>query len=204
MRSLILFLIVWGAFMGHSFAGTEDGSFRVAVFAGGCFWCMQPPFDRAPGVISTTVGYTGGDKPSPSYEEVSSGRTGHLEAVQVVYDPLKISYKDLLKVFWLSIDPTDPGGQFADQGSQYRCAIFFSNDEERLEAEASRKELSDSGRFSKPVVTAVLPVRPFYPAEPYHQKYYRKQAASYKLYRQGSGREGFLKRVWKDQYRDDH
>ena len=150
---------------------------KKAVFAGGCFWCMQPPYDKLPGVVSTTVGYMGGKTVNPTYEQVSSGQTGHLEVIQVVYDPAKTSYRELLRVFWRSIDPTDDGGQFADQGSQYHTAIFVYDDQQRAEAEASKKELAASGRFKKPIVPPVLTAQTFYGAEKYHQKYYQKQPA---------------------------
>ena len=171
-------------------------SVKKATFAGGCFWCMQPSFDRLSGVISTTVGYTGGSVPNPTYEQVSSGRTGHLEAVEVVYDSSKVAYEELLRAFWLSIDPTDAGGQFADQGSQYKTAIYYHDEDQKLLAEASKKELASSGRFHKPIATAILPAQPFYPAEEYHQKYYQKNVLHYNAYKKGSGREDFLKRAW--------
>jgi peptide methionine sulfoxide reductase msrA/msrB len=171
-------------------------SVKKATFAGGCFWCMQPSFDRLSGVVSTTVGYTGGKAPNPTYEEVSTGRTGHLEAVEVAYDPDKVSYKELLRAFWLSVDPTDNGGQFADQGSQYKTAIFYHDEDQKLQADASKKELADSRRFGKPIATAILPAQPFYPAEEYHQKYYQKNVLHYNLYKKGSGREDYLKKTW--------
>ncbi len=171
-------------------------SLKRAVFAGGCFWCMQPAFDRVPGVISTTVGYTGGDKPSPSYEEVSSGQTGHVEAIEVFYDPVKVSYHKLLDVFWKSIDPTDPGGQFADQGSQYKTAVFFMDEDEKRAAQAFKDELAASGKFKGPLMTQILPVKPFYSAEEYHQHYYLKNVLHYKIYKKGSGREHFINQTW--------
>ena len=169
---------------------------KRAVFAGGCFWCMQPSFDRVAGVVSTAVGYTGGEKPSPSYEEVSSGRTGHVEAIEVVYDPAKVSYLQLLAVFWKSIDPTDPGGQFADQGSQYKTAVFYADEDERRMAQESKDKLAASGKFKEPLMTQVLAVKPFYPAEEYHQHYYLKNVLHYKMYKKGSGREDFITRTW--------
>ncbi len=170
----------------------------AALFAGGCFWCMEPPFEKLPGVISVVSGYTGGPEADPTYEQVSSGRTGHLEAVRVVYDPAKIGYAGLLEVFWRQIDPTDAGGQFADRGPQYRTAIFHADPEQQRLAEASRRELGASGRFPRPIVTEILPAGPFYPAEEYHQDYYKKNPQHYKAYRTGSGREAFLARVWGD------
>lgn len=180
---------------GHQ-ALSSPGHTRVAIFAGGCFWCMQPPYDGMDGVIATTVGYTGGQTPNPSYEDVSSGRTGHVEAVRIEYDPDRVSYRDLLDLFWRSIDPTDPGGQFADQGSQYHTFIFYTDEPQRQEAEDSKTALQRSGRFKKPVVTQIRPVSAFYPAGEEHQKYYKSHALHYKTYRAGSGREGFLEKTW--------
>lgn len=167
-----------------------------ATFAGGCFWCVQPPFDNTPGVLETTVGYTGGKTVDPDYEEVGTGRTGHAEAIQVLYDPTRVSYGALLEVFWRSIDPTQSDGQFHDRGSQYRSAVFFHDDAQRLEAEASKKALAASGRFDKPIVTEITAAGPFYAAEDYHQKYYLKEARRYARYHEASGREAFAKRVW--------
>jgi peptide methionine sulfoxide reductase msrA/msrB len=167
-----------------------------AIFAGGCFWCMEPPFEKTDGVIEVISGYTGGHKDNPTYQEVSAGTTGHVEAVEIVYDPSKVSYAKLLDIFWRQIDPTDPGGQFVDRGAQYRSAIFYLNGEQRRLAEESRKNLEKSGRFKKPVVTEILPASRFYPAEEYHQDYYKKNPIRYKLYRYNSGRDQFLKRVW--------
>lgn len=167
-----------------------------ATFAGGCFWCMQPVFDKLPGMISTTVGYTGGRKPKPTYEEVSGGGTGHTEAIEVIYDPSKVTYAELLEAFWQTIDPTDSRGQFADQGTQYRTAVFYHNEVQKKEALASREKLGQSGKFDRPIVTEVLRASEFYPAEEYHQKYYKKNAGHYYLYKKGSGREGFLEKIW--------
>jgi len=172
------------------------GGQRQAVFAGGCFWCMEPPFAGLPGVLEVTAGYCGGDKANPTYEEVSAGTTGHLEAVQISYDPAKISYEQLLAIFWRQIDPTDAGGQFADRGSQYRAAIFYDDEYERQAAEDSKRDMELSGRFPGPVRVAILPLKPFYPAEAYHQEYYRKNAARYQAYKEGSGRAAFLRRAW--------
>jgi methionine-S-sulfoxide reductase len=171
-------------------------SVAKATFAGGCFWCMQPPLDAQAGVISTVVGYEGGNTEHPTYEEVSSGRTGHLEAIEVVYDPKKVTYNQLLDIFWRQIDPTQVGGQFADHGSQYVTAVFYHNEEQKKAAELSKKNLNDSGLFDKPIVTAVLPAKTFWPAEEYHQKYYLKKTLHYKLYKQGSGREAFIEKKW--------
>ena len=167
-----------------------------ATLAGGCFWCMQPPFDKLEGVLETSVGYTGGKEINPAYEAVAGGRTGHTEAIEIIYDPAKVSYAELLDVFWMNIDPTQKDGQFADVGKQYRTEIFYHSDTQKKEAEASKEKLSKSGKFSKPIVTAITEASTFYPAEKYHQKYYQKNPVRYKLYRRGSGREGFIERVW--------
>lgn len=167
-----------------------------ATFAGGCFWCMEPPFDKLNGVISTTSGYAGGNEIMPTYEQVSSGRTGHFEAIEIVYDPEKVSYDKLLNVFWKNIDPTQENGQFADIGKQYRTAIFFHDDNQRNLAIASKEQLDKSGIFKKPVATEILPAGNFYPAEDYHQDYYLKNPVRYKYYRFGSGRDHFLNKIW--------
>ena len=174
----------------------KGGKLAKATFAGGCFWCMEPPFEKLPGEVSVTSGYTGGDETGPSYKEVSSGRTGHVEAVQVKYDPNVISYEYLLKVFWRQIDPTDDGGQFADRGKQYRTAIFAYDREEYRLAEESKRALDKSGIFKAPIATEIRWAMPFYAAEAYHQDYYKKNPANYKRYRVGSGRQGFLDAVW--------
>jgi methionine-S-sulfoxide reductase len=171
---------------------------ETATFAGGCFWCMEPPFDRLEGVVSVVSGYTGGMTPNPTYEQVCSGTTGHAEAVQVVYDPSKIAYERLLEAFWKNIDPTTPNAQFADRGTQYRTAIFYHTPEQQQHALASKEALARSGTFNQPIVTEIVPAGPFYPAEGRHQDYYKKHPIHYKLYRIGSGRDGFLKRVWGD------
>ncbi len=169
-----------------------------AIFAGGCFWCMEPPFEKLPGVVSVVSGYTGGTVENPSYEQVTSGNTGHLEAVEISYDPEQISYPELLEVFWRNIDPTDEGGQFIDRGSQYRSAIFYLDEEQRRAAEQSREELAQSGRFKRPIVTEILPASNFYPAENYHQDYYKENPLRYRFYRNGSGRDLFLEKMWKN------
>jgi methionine-S-sulfoxide reductase len=174
----------------------NNPNYQEAIFAGGCFWCMEPPYDDLPGVISTTVGYTGGNVPNPSYEEVGSGTTGHAEAVKIVFDSTKTHYTDLLKVFWRNIDPTNPLGQFADYGSQYRTAIFYLNEKQKEQALYSRKELEASGMFDKPIVTEIVPASTFYPAEEYHQEFYKKNPLRYNSYKVGSGRAGFLKDKW--------
>jgi peptide methionine sulfoxide reductase msrA/msrB len=180
-------------------AGSPEGPVAVATFAGGCFWCMEPPYEAIDGVHSVVSGYTGGEVADPSYQDISSGRTGHVEAVQIRFDPEKVGYDDLLRVFWRFTDPTDPGGQFVDRGNQYRPAIFYHDEEQRALAEESKAALERSGRFDKPIVTTILPAGPFYPAEDYHQDFYRKNPERYKSYRKGSGRDAFLKKVWGDE-----
>jgi peptide methionine sulfoxide reductase msrA/msrB len=170
--------------------------FDTATFAGGCFWCTEADFEKVEGVIEVISGYTGGHKENPTYDQVSAGKTGHVEAVQVVYDPEKVSYKELLRFFWRHVDPTDPGGQFVDRGSQYRSAIFYHNEEQRRLAEKSKEELSKSGRFDKPIVTEILKFSKFYKAEDYHQDYYKNHSIRYKYYRFASGRDQFLKKIW--------
>jgi peptide-methionine (S)-S-oxide reductase len=173
-----------------------DKKLMKATFAGGCFWCMQPPFQQIDGVTETVAGYAGGTKANPSYEEVSSGTTGHVESVQVTYDPEKVSYEKLLDVFWTQIDPTDQEGQFADKGSQYRTAIFYQNEDQKRIAEASKKKLNDSGKFKKPVATEIRPFTTFYPAEEYHQDYAKKKPREYHQYKTFSGREAFIDKMW--------
>jgi len=168
----------------------------VATFAGGCFWCMEPPFDALAGVISTTSGYTGGTTPNPTYEEVSDGGTGHAEAVEVVYDPSRIGYERLLDVFWHNVDPTAKDRQFCDAGRQYRTAIFVHDAEQRRLAEASRAALQASGRFTAPIATEIVDAGPFYPAEAYHQDYAAKNPLRYRYYRARCGRDERLREVW--------
>jgi methionine-S-sulfoxide reductase len=170
---------------------------ELATFAGGCFWCMVKPFDQWPGVIRVVSGYTGGELPNPTYQQVCTDTTGHYEAVQITFDPALISYQELLTLFWQSIDPTDAGGQFADRGTSYKTAIFYHNEEQKAQAEQSKKELQENGPFSSPIVTPIMPARPFYEAEDYHQHYYKKSPQHYQRYSIGSGRAGFLERHWK-------
>ena len=179
-------------------AAPQPGETRYekATFAGGCFWCMEPPFDELPGVMSTTSGYTGGQKKNPTYEEVSAGGTGHTESVEVVFDPAKVTYQQLLDVFWKNIDPTTPDRQFCDVGSQYRSAIFYHSDEQKRLAMASKKTIDDSGRFKQPVVTEIVPAAPFYHAEEYHQDYYKKNPIRFKYYKFGCGRAKRLEQLW--------
>jgi peptide-methionine (S)-S-oxide reductase len=168
----------------------------VATFAGGCFWCMEGPFEKLPGVSSVTSGYTGGHKKNPTYEEVSSGGTGHAEAVQVLYDPSKLSYEQLLEVFWRNIDPLTPNAQFCDHGSQYRSGIFVHDAAQRQAAEASRRRIEGSGRFQQKIVTEIASAGVFYPAEDYHQDFYKKNPLRYASYRAGCGRDRRLKELW--------
>ena len=172
-----------------------DKNLKKATFAGGCFWCMQPPFQQTGGVVEVIAGYTGGTTVNPTYEGVSTGRTGHLEAVQVTYDPAKVTYEKLLEIFWSQVDPTDPEGQFADQGSQYHTAIFWHDDDQKRAAELSKTNLDASKKFSRPVATAILTAVPFYRAEEYHQDYAEKQPRQYGLYKKYSGREAFLEKT---------
>jgi len=167
-----------------------------ATFAGGCFWCMEGPFDRVPGVLSTTSGYTGGNVKRPSYEQVSSGTTGHAEAVDVVYDPSKVTYEQLLDVFWHNVDPLDAGGQFCDRGNQYRTAIFYHDAEQQRLAEQSKQALEASGKLKKKIVTEIVPAGEFYAAEDYHQEYYIRNPIRYKYYRFNCGRDDRLKQLW--------
>jgi peptide methionine sulfoxide reductase msrA/msrB len=176
--------------------GKEEMSLQKATFAGGCFWCTEADFEKLPGVVKVISGYTGGNKENPTYGEVSSGGTGHVEAVQVYYDPSKITYKELLDYFWKHVDPTDAGGQFVDRGSQYRSVIFYHDEEQKRLAEKSKEALSKSGRFNKPIVTEIIKFTKFYEAEDYHQDYYKTHPLKYKFYRYESGRDQFLEKVW--------
>ncbi len=173
-----------------------DKTLLKATFAGGCFWCMQPPFRNLEGVTEVVSGYAGGQKANPSYEEVSSGTTGHLELVQVTYDPGKITYEKLLDLFWQQIDPTDPYGQFADKGSQYHTAIFYHDEEQKRLAEASKKRLDESKKFDRPVATDIRQYMNFYSAEEYHQDYDKKKPGQYQTYKTLSGRASFIQKIW--------
>ncbi len=170
---------------------------ETAIFAGGCFWCMEPPFDKLDGVVTTISGYTGGHLDNPGYKQVSAGGTGHFEALQVTYDPTKITYATLLNVFWHNVDPLTDDGQFCDKGESYRTAIFFRNDEQQKLAEVSKSELDQSGFFKQPVVTELLLAKTFYPAEDYHQNYYQVNPVRYKYYRFTCGRDARLKELWR-------
>ncbi len=172
---------------------------ETATFAGGCFWCMEAPFETIDGVMDVVSGYTGGTLENPTYEQVASGRSGHVEAIQIAYDPAKIAYAQLLNVFWRQIDPTDGGGSFVDRGPQYRSVIFYHNEAQKLAAEKSKADLGASGRYDSPIVTEIIPAAKFYPAEAYHQEYHKKNSLRYKLYRKGSGRDRYLEKIWKEE-----
>lgn len=200
MPALLRLLLLCTAFLSavaQAQTAPKPGSgLAVATFAGGCFWCMEPPYDVLPGVVSTTSGYIGGTTANPTYEEVSRGTTGHTEAVQVVYDPRKVSYEKLLEVFWRNIDPTTPNAQFCDHGSQYRSGIFTHGEEQFRLAKESRARLERSKPFREPIVTEITPATTFYRAEEYHQDYYKKNPLRYKFYRSGCGRDARLEQLW--------
>ncbi len=210
---IIIIVILFGAVMAGFQPGAQQKSqksttmndvnpnLKIATLAGGCFWCVESDFEKVDGVVKVISGYTGGRSENPTYKEVSAGGSGHVEAVQIYYDPDIISYKELLDVFWRHVDPTDPDGQFVDRGAQYRTAIFYHDGEQLETARASKKELDASGRFTKPVATEIIEFRKFYDAEEYHQDYYKKSALRYKFYRYNSGRDQFLARAWKDDQR---
>jgi peptide-methionine (S)-S-oxide reductase len=202
MYMVIVFLSV-GLFLFVATASGKEGTgadpgpgLQKATFAGGCFWCMEPAFDKLSGVKSVVSGYTGGRKTNPTYEEVSSGTTGHTESIEIAYDPSVISYATLLDVFWHNIDPTVKDRQFCDAGSQYRSAIFYHSEEQKRFAEASKKALEQSKRFPGPIYTEIVPATTFYPAEEYHQQYYQKNPIRYKYYRYSCGRDQRLKELW--------
>lgn len=174
----------------------KNAEASVAIFAGGCFWCMEPPFDKTPGVLATISGYTGGSLANPTYGQVSDGGTGHYEALQVTYDPAKVTYAQLLDVFWRNVDPLDAGGQFCDRGNQYRAAIFYATDKQKVLADSSKRAIEQSARFRKPIVTPVVPAAVFYPAEDYHQNYYKKNPIRYRVYSWNCGRARRLSKVW--------
>ena len=195
-RAVLIFLA--GLLSGSALAETPAPRAK-ATFAGGCFWCMEPPFDKLPGVISTTSGYTGGNTKNPTYEEVSDGGTGHTEAVQVVYDPRRVSYEKLLYVFWRNIDPVTANQQFCDKGNQYRSAIFSHDADQQRLAEKSKAQLEKSGKLPGPIVTQIVAAGPFYPAEEYHQDYYQKNPLRYRFYRNSCRRDSRLERLWGDE-----
>jgi len=181
----------------------NEKNLQKATFAGGCFWCMVQPFDSLPGIHSVTSGYTGGTVENPTYEEVCTHQTGHVEAVQITYDESIFPYEKLLDLFWQQIDPTDEGGQFYDRGSSYKTAIFYHTEEQKNKAFQSKEALVKSGRFDRPIVTPILPAQTFYPAEDYHQDYYKKNPYRYKRYREGSGRDAFIQKHWANYSKED-
>jgi methionine-S-sulfoxide reductase len=187
-----VFLLTLGCIALSSSAGTT----RTAIFAGGCFWCIQPAFDKANGVIKTVVGYSGGTEPNPTYDLVTSEKTNYRESIEVTYDPVTISYDQLLDIYWRQIDPTQADGQFTDVGPSYRAAIFYGNAEEKKTAEASKEKLAHSAKFKKPIVTEILAAMKFYPAEAYHQKYYQQNPEHFEAFEHGSGRVSFKKKTW--------
>jgi peptide-methionine (S)-S-oxide reductase len=190
MRLVLIFVILASGFYG----GTVAAQTKEAVFAGGCFWCLEGPFDALPGVMETEAGYTGGQMSNPTYEQVSSGTSGHIEAMRVVYDPGQVDFAKLLDVFWRNIDPLDAGGQFCDRGPQYRSAVFFADAAEESAARASKARLEEDHGFT--IATEILPRSEFYPAEEYHQDYYKKNPLRYRFYRQGCGRDQRLRQLW--------
>ncbi len=196
-KTLLLALTLLGLALPATRAqDTPAGSTKTAIFAGGCFWCMQPPFDHAKGVIKTIVGYTGGKESDANYSAVSGHKTQHRESIEVTYDPAQISYDHLLDIFWRNINPTQADGQFHDIGLSYQAAIYYGNEEEKRIAETSKENLGKSGKFQKPIVTEILPAAKFYPAEEYHQKYYLKSKADFEAYHVGSGRVAYLEKIW--------
>jgi len=195
LRIAVIFLIVGGVV--HAAQSPGSTPTAKATFAGGCFWCMEPPYDELEGVTSTISGYIGGTKKDPTYEQVSAGTTGHTEAVQITYDPQKVTYEKLLEIFWRNIDPLTANAQFCDSGSQYRSGIFYHDEAQKKLAEASKKRVQT--RFKQPVVTEITAASEFYPAEDYHQDYYKKNPIRYKIYRYGCGRDQRLKELWGDE-----
>jgi methionine-S-sulfoxide reductase len=189
-------VIAGGAITSSQGQNSSPAETRTATFAGGCFWCIQPAFDKAKGVIKTVVGYCGGTESNPTYELVSTEKTGYRESIQITYDPTKISYDQLLDIYWRQIDPTQSDGQFTDIGPSYRAAIFYGSEEEKKIAEASKEKLAHSEKFHKPIVTEILPAMKFYPAEAYHQKYYQQNPEHFEAFEQGSGRTSFQKKTW--------
>ncbi len=174
----------------------DSSNKQLATFAGGCFWCMEPPFEGKKGVLDVTAGYMGGTVENPTYDQVCTGKTGHAEAVQITFDPSQVTYQELLEIFWRNIDPTTEDAQFADQGTQYRTGIFYHSEEQKKLAQTSKDKLAASGKFKSPLVTEIVPATFFYRAEEYHQDYFKKQPFRYKNYSEGSGRVGFLKKTW--------
>jgi peptide-methionine (S)-S-oxide reductase len=201
MGFAVIIMVMLSSTLVYSDSKTDEAALSKATFAGGCFWCMEPPFDKLDGVISTTSGYIGGAEKNPTYAEVSAGLTGHAEAVQIVYDPKKITYQQLLDVFWINIDPTVKDRQFCDQGHQYRSGIFYHDAEQQKLAEASKQQVERTKSFDGEIYTEITPATEFYPAEDYHQNYYQENPIRYKFYRYGCGRDQRLKELWGDRHR---
>ena len=196
-RFLIVAVVLGMSAIGSALENQAHGKrLEKATFAAGCFWCIQSPFDQTPGVVRTTVGYTGGTEPQPTYHQVGSGQTGHAESIEVVYNPAKVTYEKLLDVFWHNIDPTTKDRQFPDLGHQYRTAIFYHNEAQKRAATASKEHWEKDGRFGAPIVTEIVPASTFWPAEDYHQKYYLKSPEDYHRYHDHSGREEYFRRIW--------
>jgi peptide methionine sulfoxide reductase msrA/msrB len=203
MNSIIMILASLSILACSALTATAQTRYDTATFAGGCFWCMEPPFEKLDGVKKVVAGYTGGTGKNPTYEDYAA--KGHVEAIQITYDPSIISYKRLLDVFWRQINPTDPGGQFVDRGPQYRSAIFYHDEKQKRQAVRSKEQLEKSGRYDKPIVTEIVKASTFYPAEAYHQDYYKKNPSAYKRYRSHSGRDQYLDNIWgKDRHAEDH
>ena len=203
MKRTLIFLLSYALIAACTIASSQaqnssPAEIRTAIFAGGCFWCIQPAFDKATGVIKTVVGYCGGTEPNPTYDVVSSEKTGYRESIQIAYDPAKISYDQLLDIYWRQIDPTQADGQFTDIGPSYRAAIFYGTDDEKKIAEVSKEKLTRSGKFNKPIVTEILPAMKFYPAEAHHQKYYQQNPEHFEAFEEGSGRVSFKKKTWEN------
>jgi len=203
MKRILVFVLLFGVAaalpVGLSRGQSSPSSAtKTTVFAGGCFWCIQTAFDKAKGVTKTVVGYSGGTEPNPTYDLVSSEKTGYRESIEITYDPARISFDQLLDIYWRQIDPTQADGQFTDIGPSYRAAIFYGNDEEKKIVEASKEKLARSGKFDKPIVTEILPSMKFYPAEAYHQKYYQQNPEHFEAFERGSGRVSFEKKTWGD------
>ncbi len=196
IKTVLFFGFFAAGFLMFAQSGSFAGKNKEAIFGGGCFWCMEPPFEALDGVIDVTAGYIGGTKKEATYKKVASGTTGHYEAVRVVYDPAKINYETLVETFWRQIDPTDGYGQFADRGPQYKTAIFFTDDRQKEIAQRSKKNLVDSKKFNRPIATEILAASEFFEAEEYHQDYYKKNYAHYNIYKNGSGRSAFIKNNW--------
>jgi methionine-S-sulfoxide reductase len=196
MKSMLVAVLSLSIVLLAAAQNSSPSETRTVVLAGGCFWCIQPAFDKATGVIRTVVGYCGGTEPNPNYQLVTSERTNYRESIEITYNPTKISYEQLLEIYWRQIDPTQADGQFTDIGPSYRAAIFYGNADEKKIAEASKAKLADSGKFKKPIVTEILPAMKFWPAEDYHQKYYQQNPERFEAFEEGSGRVSFKKQKW--------